>query len=195
MKILTTGMTLAALLFACVSAGAGPLTVGNVSDTQFACVFSKACSISYDETVGDLSFSDYGTVAGVYTRTLTGAAGTFAGTDTGYLYRLDLTGVTYGECIHSIVIGAGTIDQINYTGSGPTHLVVVNSGWLGSIGVAGANYDPIGLIEITFDNYVCPGSTTYYFGFSSSSGARTSVLVDLLIAGRVPIVQARARVP
>jgi hypothetical protein len=195
MKSIITALATAVLL---TSAGAfaAPLTIGVVGSMRLECTYANSCVDTFDETVGNLAFTNYGSVAGVYTRTVTGEPTSWSGGKTGYLYRVDVTGSTFGECIHGIVLGVDAIDKVNYTLSGWTDLVVVNSGWLGSIGVASANFDAVThVLEIYFDKYVCPGETTFFFGFSSASAARTPVFVNLLMAGDPPLLQAKARVP
>ena len=198
MKTVMTGLIaiLAALALVQTPAAAARLTVSGVSMAQANCIYSPTCLPFFLEVLGALDFTPLGSSAFLQTRTMPGVAGSAAAGKNGYLYRLDLTGANpNSECVHGISIGFGTIEQLNYTGSGPTHLFVITSGGPGTIGAGSAEFTPEdGLVQIDFGRYVCPGQGTFFIGLTSTARP-VNATISLWSAGAPPIMQTTGWVP
>ena len=198
MNILTTSLAAAAALaLTYTGVSAASLTIANVTQAQINCIYDRACRGLGTNSSDNLQFYQQGNGAQIRTRTLTGVAGSPAAGKTGYQYRIDLTAANLNsECIRGMAVGFGTIDQLNYKGSGPTHVFVITSGGPGTVAPSSVDFNAsTGLILIEFGQPVCPGKSSFEIGLSSSSARATRAPVWLWEASAPPIMLTTARVP
>jgi hypothetical protein len=175
--------TRARLLAAVLSAGAAaaqaaPLNVVEVSAPAINCVFNASCTITVNDSVGQIlmPFLAAPNTAWLQSRTFTGAPGTPAAGMTGYEYRISLTQAAgFGECLLGFVVNFGPVAKLPYKpGSPPADVFVVSlGGGLGTIGLAGADQDG-DVITFTLKSPLCLGATpsnaatTFFIGLASA---------------------------
>ncbi|MDH3660658.1 MAG: hypothetical protein OEU92_11655 [Alphaproteobacteria bacterium] len=114
-----------------------------------------------------------------------------------YTYRVNLKrvrGITAASCVARMSFDAGPIAQLNYDGSGPAEdMFVVTRGGIGSVRPSSA--ERVGdKITIHFRDPVCPGESSYFFGFASDQNpiAAVAELRDTLLGD---VVEVALRVP
>jgi hypothetical protein len=143
--------------------------------------FSSSGQVTASDTTGTITLPD-GTGSGfVQSRTIgPGQPGTVAAGLTGYLYRLDLTGISAGAAggLTRIVIPTGAPPAVAWPGaSGPSPLFVITEGGTGS--VAPARIQLIGhLTVVDFDPPLPAGQSSFFFGLAA---AATPVATDLTV--------------
>lgn len=200
MKILKLGLAAAtAVLLANAPLAAAPLTIANVGRSQANCDFDVACTAASTNTSANLQYYMQGATAQIWTRTLSGQAGSAAAGKTGYEYQIDLSAVPVdggSECIFGMLLGFPVLDQVNYSGNGSTDLYVVTSGGSGTIAPTAASLAAPGLLEIDFGGEgICASQASMAFGLSSSQGSPATADIRLLQSGPIPILDVTARVP
>jgi len=193
---MTVRSILAGAAFAVLATtGANALTVFNVSAPQINCVFNATCTVVVGDTVGDLTFTQFGSGAFVQSRTYPGQPGTPAAGMTAYEYRIDLTNADkFVDCVAGFNLNFGPAKLLPI---GPNkalgHVFVTTQGGLGSVAVKSA--DQAGnVITFTFDKYLCPGATSYFIGLAAATGPMNAT-VEMFGPGPVPFIQTGARVP
>lgn len=72
-------------------------------------------------------------------------------------------------------------------------MFVVTQGGLGSVGIQSAEQDG-DVITFTFDKYLCPGQTSYFFGLAAQKTPVMSTATMFAI-GPMAFIQTEARVP
>jgi hypothetical protein len=168
----------AVLLAGAGATRAAPLNVVEVSAPAINCVFNASCTITVNDSVGQILMPYLATpnTAWLQSRTFTGAPGTPAAGLTGYEYRISLTQAAgFGECLLGFVVNFGPITKLPYKpGSPPADVFVVTGGGLGTIGVTSAEQDG-DVITFTLKSPLCLGAspsnaaTTYFIGLASAN--------------------------
>lgn len=174
---------------------AGALTVFDVSAPQINCVFNASCTVVVNDSTGALTFTALGPGGFVQSRTYPGQPNTPGAGVTAYEYRIDLASSNkFADCIAGVVIDFGPVLQLPF---GPNnakgHVFVTTQGGLGSVGIKSAEQDGT-VITFTFDKYLCPGATSYFFGLAAAK-APVASSATMFGLGAVPFIQTDARVP
>lgn len=180
---LAVAATVAAGCFA-TAAAAQPLSIVQVGAPAVNCVFNNAgapdCKVVVEDSVGNFTLPNDTGTARLQTRTYPGAAGAPAAGDTAYVYRVDLTGVTGRNCVANLTVISGpAVVKLPYRQSTPNQnfdVFVVTSGGLGTVGPTSAVQNG-SEIFFTFNPPVCPGATSYFFGFASKLAPVNSTAV------------------
>jgi hypothetical protein len=154
------------------AAPAAALSVTNVSAPAVNCVFNNAhapaCTVVVEDSVGTFTLpGDTGT-ARLQSRTYPGTAPAPAAGDMAYVYRVDLTSVKGTNCVSQLTLVTGSVVAMPYAPPGNSDVFVVTHGGLGTVGIASA-VQTGAQIFFTFSSPVCPGATSYFFGFASPS--------------------------
>jgi hypothetical protein len=192
MKIALVAAAFAALAPAAAQAGA--LTVVNVKAPDVNCVFDASCTVTVDDSSGELSFSPLGKNAFLQSRVFTAKSGTPGAGHTAYLYRVDLRqGEHFTECLAGVVLNTGPIAKLPYPNNQQAHVFVITQGGIGSIGIKSAEQDG-NVVTFTFSNYLCFGSSSFFFGFAAAKGP-VKTDATLFGIGSPPLVQIAARTP
>lgn len=185
------------------SVQAAPLTVVEVSFPAVNCVFNAACTITVNDSVGqiEMPFLTAPNTAWLQSRAFTGAPGTPAAGKTGYMYRISLTQAAgFGECLLGFVINFGPITKLPYKAGSPPADVFVGSlgGGLGTIGLASAEQDG-DIITFSLKSPLCVGpspsnaATTFFIGLASNTTpSATGATVFAFGAPAIYSVPARA---
>lgn len=186
------GAALAALT---TGAEAGALKVFNVSAPNINCVFNPSCTVVVGDSTGDLTFTPLGAGAFMQSRTYQGQPNTPGAGATAYEYRIDLTNADkFVDCIDGVVINFGPVLQLPV---GPNNakgdVFVTTQGGLGSVGIKSAEQDG-DVITFTFDKYLCPGATSYFFGLAASKAPVKST-ATMFGPGATPFIPSAVRVP
>jgi hypothetical protein len=192
-RSILAGAALAAL--AATGAQAGALTVFNVGAPNINCVFNQLCKVVVGDSADDLTFTPLGSGAFVQSRTYTAAPGTPAAGFTAYEYRIDLRNANkFTDCLAGVVINFGPVPLLPI---GPNnakgHVFVVTQGGLGSVGLKSAEQDG-DVITFTFEKYLCPGATSYFFGLAAGK-APVKASATMFGLGAVPFIPIDVRVP
>jgi hypothetical protein len=198
MKRLSNAVLL--VLFACASAAAAPLNVVNVGAPAVNCVFNKSCRVTVSDTTANIPLAGGGT-GFLQSRTFTGMSPAPAAGLYGYEYRIDLrnaVAITGASCVNSLTVEIGPVRSLDYNGDGTAtdQIYVVNSGALGSIGIASAVQTGRN-VTFTFSSPVCPGGSpgrgdsTFFFGYASTEPPR-SVTANYFENGSNHNIEARA---
>jgi hypothetical protein len=184
------------------AASAGGLKVVKVAAPAVNCIYHPACTITVNDSVGQLALAnlDKPNTAWLQSRTFTAAAGTPGAGKTGYEYRLDMTQATGSlECIGGVVINFGPVSQLPFKDNAPADVYVITEGGLGTIGIVSAVQDG-DVITFSFEKLVCaamPASaanTTFFFGLASvHPPAATSA--GIFGTGNPPYYNVPARAP
>jgi hypothetical protein len=183
-----------ATLFTWGAAQAATLKVVNVNAPAVNCVFDASCSIVVTDSVGNLTFTPLGDGARLQSRTFVAKPGTPAAGKTGYLYRVDFTnGAGFTECAAGLVVNFGPVASLPYAQPGTSEVFVITTGGLGSVGLKSAEKDG-DVITFTFDNYLCAGKTSFFFGLAAAT-APMATTATLFGIGNPPFVAVGARVP
>lgn len=182
-----------AVLTACTGAHAASLSVVNVAAPAVNCVFDATCKIVVNDSTGSLQFTAYGANAFVQSRTYAGKAGTPGAGTTAYEYRIALDKAAFTECVAGVTMDFGPVKALPYPNHPPAHVFVTTQGGLGTVGIKSAEQDG-NFITFTFDTYLCPGQSTYFFGLAATGAPKTSTATMFAI-GAPPFTQTAARVP
>ena len=192
MKIHSIVLAGAALL--APPAVAANLTVVKVSAPAVNCVFNASCTVTVNDSVGKLTFSQLGDGAFFQSRTYPAVAGTPGAGNTAYEYRLDLRQANiFAECVAGLVLNFGTVTKLTYPQNQPGHVFVITQGGLGSVGIKSAEQDG-SVITFTFEKYLCAGETSFFFGLAAT-GAPTAASATLFGPGSPGFIAINARVP
>lgn len=195
----TVGNVIVALSLAAAAFGAhgnaqaASLSVVTVAAPAVNCVFSANCTVTVSDTAGHFKDTAYGVNAFLQSRTYAGQPGTPAAGLTAYEYRVALDKQAFSECLVGLTFDFGPVKQLPYPGHPPAHVFVTTQGGIGEVAIKSAEQDG-NLITLTFDNYLCPGQSTYFFGLVAT-GAPEGREAMLFGFGSPPIVQAKVRVP
>src|SRR5215469_9441360 len=150
--------TVAAAIFTMMTtASGGQLNVVEVGAPAVNCVYATNCTITVNDSVGQLTPQNLGqaNTAWLQSRTFTGAAGTPGAGKTGYEYRLDMTQATGAvQCVGGIVVNFGPVTQLPFANNTPADVYVVTHGGLGTIGLASADLEGT-VITFTFKSLMC----------------------------------------
>jgi hypothetical protein len=200
------GTSIAAVLLVTMAATAqaGSLAIVDVSFPQVNCVFNTNCTIEVSDSTGTIAmpFLNVSNTAWLQSRSFTGAAGTPAAGQTGYMYRISLTQASgFGDCLLGFVIDFGPIIKLPYKAGSPPADVFVASlgGGLGTIGLASAEQDG-DIITFTLKKPLCVGTspsnnaTTFFIGLASS-GTPKAIDGGVFALGSPPYYQVAARAP
>ena len=176
-------------------AQAAALTVINVGAPKINCVFSPTCSVVVNDSVGALTYTPLGAGTFLQSRTYQGLGATPGAGRTAYEYRIDLTqSANFTDCVAGVVIDFGPVAKLPYGANNTLgDVFVVTQGGLGSVGIKSAVQDGA-VITFTFEKYLCPGQTTYFFGLASLA-APVATLATMFAFGATPFIPATARVP
>jgi hypothetical protein len=192
MKIHSIVLAGAALL--APPAVAANLTVVKVAAPAVNCVFNASCTVTVNDSVGKLTFSQLGDGAFFQSRTYPAVAGTPGAGNTAYEYRLDLRQANiFAECVAGLVLNFGTVTKLTYPQNQPGHVFVITQGGLGSVGIKSAEQDG-SVITFTFEKYLCAGETSFFFGLAAT-GAPTAASATLFGPGSPGFIAINARVP
>ena len=192
MKIHSIVLAGAALL--APPAVAANLTVVKVAAPAVNCVFNASCTVTVNDSVGKLTFSQLGDGAFFQSRTYPAVAGTPGAGNTAYEYRLDLRQANiFAECVAGLVLNFGTVTKLTYPQNQPGHVFVITQGGLGSVGIKSAEQDG-NVITFTFEKYLCAGETSFFFGLAAT-GAPTAASATLFGPGSPGFIAINARVP
>ncbi len=152
-----------------------PLSVVEVGAPAVNCVFNNAnapnCQVVVDDSVQTFMLPNDSGNARLQSRTYPGAASAPAAGDMAYVYRVDLTSVQGKNCVFSITIVSGNVVPLPYAtpkNNVKSDVFVVTSGGLGSVGIGSAVQNGAEIF-FTFSKPLCPGATSYFFGFASTS--------------------------
>jgi len=192
MKIHSIVLAGAALL--APPAVAANLTVVKVAAPAVNCVFNASCTVTVNDSVGKLTFSQLGDGAFFQSRTYPAVAGTPGAGNMAYEYRLDLRQANkFAECVVGVVLNFGTVTKLTYPQNQPGHVFVITQGGLGSVGIKSAEQDG-SVITFTFEKYLCAGETSFFFGLAAT-GAPTAASATLFGPGSPGFIAINARVP
>jgi len=173
---------------------AANLTVVKVAAPAVNCVFNASCTVTVNDSVGKLTFSQLGDGAFFQSRTYPAVAGTPGAGNTAYEYRLDLRQANiFAECVAGLVLNFGTVTKLTYPQNQPGHVFVITQGGLGSVGIKSAEQDG-SVITFTFEKYLCAGETSFFFGLAAT-GAPTAASATLFGPGSPGFIAINARVP
>ena len=173
---------------------AANLTVVKVAAPAVNCVFNASCTVTVNDSVGKLTFSQLGDGAFFQSRTYPAVAGTPGAGNTAYEYRLDLRQANiFAECVAGLVLNFGTVTKLTYPQNQPGHVFVITQGGLGSVGIKSAEQDG-NVITFTFEKYLCAGETSFFFGLAAT-GAPTAASATLFGPGSPGFIAINARVP
>lgn len=177
------------------SAQSGPLSIVTVDAAALLCIYDKNCKAASTDNAIAFEMPD---IIGhlpkprLHVRTIQGAAGAPAAGKTGYLYRLDMTGVVGGSdvsCATTLKLDVGPTGKFEYFKNGPNaDVFVVSSGAAGTIGLSKAERFGNG-VNVTFRKPICVGTgpgggeSSFFFGLTSDHPPRDSSAQVLLTAG------------
>jgi hypothetical protein len=165
-----------------VPAASGALNFVNTDAHSIACLFSASCSVSVNDTAGDIPFPSGVTGTGhLHSRTFAGAAGTPGAGKTVYEYRLDMTGTdsqSEAACVTDVALDFGPVSRLSFDGTGQLYDVyVITQGGIGTIGLF--NVTSTGnTIDFVFSQPVCAGTSagngqsSLFFGVASAFAPR-----------------------
>jgi hypothetical protein len=199
---LSLWLGIATAIVAATAASAGKLQVVEVGAPAVNCVFSANCTITVEDSVGQIPLGNLNQpkTAWLQSRTFTGAAGTPGAGKTGYDYRVDMTQATGSlECIGGVVINFGPVSQLPYKNNIPADVFVVTQGGLGTIGLASAEQDA-DVITFNFSKFICatgqanPANTTFFFGLAAA-GPPIPITAGVFASGNPPYYAVPARAP
>ncbi len=155
-------------------------------------MFNATCTITVDDTTATMA--QFGPSAFLQSRTYPGQPGTPGAGTTGYQYRLDLRqAIAFNECVAGLVINTGPVKKLTYPPNQLADIFVITQGGLGSVGIKSAAQDG-SVITFWFSTYLCPGQTSFFFGFAATTTPQTGT-ATLFAPGRPGIVQTGARMP
>jgi len=187
-------IVLAGAVLLAPSAVAANLTVVKVAAPAVNCVFNASCTVTVNDSVGKLTFSQLGDGAFFQSRTYPAVAGTPGAGNMAYEYRLDLRQANiFAECVAGLVLNFGTVTKLTYPQNQPGHVFVITQGGLGSVGIKSAEQDG-SVITFTFEKYLCAGETSFFFGLAAT-GAPTAASATLFGPGSPGFIAINARVP
>jgi hypothetical protein len=173
---------------------AATLTVVNVAAPAVNCVFNASCTVTVNDSVGNLTWTALGNGAFLQSRTYPAQAGTPGAGTTAYEYRVDLRqGSGFTDCLVGMVVNFGPVKQLTYPQNQPAQVFVVTQGGLGDVGIKSAEQDG-SVITLTFDGYLCAGKSSYFFGLASTAAPQTTA-GTLFGIGSAGFIQADMRVP
>ncbi len=208
----------AALLVAIASPGSvlaqsGPLTIVTVDARDLFCIYDKDCKARTTDSTVAFDMPD---IIGhlprprLHVRTVTGATNSPAAGKTGYLYRLDVTGVVGSldvSCATAFRLDAGPTIKFEYFKNGANaDVFVVAKGADGTVGLSKAERVGTG-ITFTFRNRICVGTgpgggqSSYFFGVTSDHPPKAGDVQVLLVGGNnakretTAIAKAPSRTP
>jgi len=202
LKTLRSCIAAAILLTLPVVAQAAPLKVVNVGAPASNCVYSTTCTITVNDSVGNIPLPGISGTARLQSRSFAGAAGAPAAGKFGFLYRVDLTqaiGNSTRPCVSTLKLDFGPLIKFSYVKDAPaSDVYVITSGGIGTVGIASA--DKTGnIITFTFAKPVCAGSdsdkgeTSYFFGLTGPAAPK-AVTAQMQVVGG-PLLDVPARVP
>jgi len=195
----------AAIAAGSTAANAAPLKLVEVAASAVACIYSPSCSVTADESVGQLTLKDLdeADTAWLQSRTFTGVAAAPGAGKTGYEYRFDLTQASGPEqCVGGIVLNFGPIAQLPFKNDEPADVYVVTQGGPGTIGLRSAEQDG-DVVTFTFAKLVCaspasalpnPAKATFLFGLASAHPP-TATTAGVFVTGKPPYYIVPARAP
>jgi hypothetical protein len=184
------------------AARAENLVVVEVNAPAVNCVFQPSCTITVNDSIGTIAlpFIAVPGTAWLQSRTFTGAAGTPAAGQTGYLYRVSLTEASgNADCLGGLVLNFGPVTKLPYTPGVIADVFVITTGGLGTISLASA-VKTGNVIEFTFSKPLClSGSasianTTFFFGLAGGATPSAST-AGIWAIGSQPYYEVNARVP
>jgi hypothetical protein len=190
----------AALIGSLAQAQAAKLTVVKVAAPAVNCVFNASCKVAVQDSVSNLTWSAFGDGAFLQSRTHPGNAGAPGAGTTAYEYRVDLrNGTSFTDCLVGMVIDFGPVKALTYPQNQPAppnqpaHVFVVTHGGIGSVGIKLAVQEG-SVITFTFDNYLCAGQSSFFFGLAGGTTPK-STPGTLFGIGSTGFIQADVRVP
>lgn len=175
------------------AAHAAALTIVKVSAPQVNCVFNASCKVIVSDSTGNLNFTPYGANAILQSRTYAAQANTPGAGTTAYEYRVVLDKAAFTECLAGVVLDFGPVKSLPYQANQTGHIFVTTQGGIGTVGIKEAEQDG-SIITVTFDKYLCPGESTYFFGLAAAATPKNST-ATLFGFGAPPFIPAAARVP
>lgn len=172
---------------------AANLTVVKVAAPAVNCVFNASCTVTVNDSVGKLTFSQLGDGAFFQSRTYPAIAGTPGAGNMAYEYRLDLRQANkFAECVAGVVLNFGQATKLPYPQNQQGHVFVITQGGLGSVGIKSAEQDG-SVIIFTFEKFLCAGETSFFFGLAAT-GAPTAASATLFGPGSPGFIAIDARV-
>jgi hypothetical protein len=184
----------AALIGSLAHAQAAQLTVVKVAAPAVNCVFNASCTVTVQDSVSNLTWSAFGKGAFLQSRTYPANAGTPGAGTTAYEYRVDLrNGNSFTDCLVGMVIDFGPVKKLTYPQNQSAHVFVVTQGGIGSVGIKSAAQDG-NAITFTFDNYLCAGQSSFFFGLAGMATPKNTP-GTLFGIGSAGFIQADIRVP
>ena len=173
----------------------GKLTIVTVDAAALLCIYDKSCKTSSVDSSVAFDMPDIiGTQPRprLHTRTILGAAGAPAAGKTGYLYRLDLTGVVGGSdvsCATAIKLDVGPTAKFEYFKNGANaDVFVVDKGAPGTVGLSKAERIGSG-VTLTFRKSICVGTGagggegSLFFGLTSDHAPKAANAQVMLVGG------------
>jgi hypothetical protein len=172
--ILMRAVMMAVVLTVVQSAAEGqPLAITNVRSPSIHCFYSTDCTVTVEDTVDDLITVNDVVVGSLQTRTFHGQPGAPLEALRGYQFRVvvpDAAGDGGARCLDAFAVDFnGTIDRIAYNGDGVgADIYVITRGGVGSVAPIAVELVD-GQLRVQFGRPgLCPGQSTYFFGFTSS---------------------------
>jgi hypothetical protein len=173
----------ALLLLVLATASGCALSIATVSAPDINCRFDEDCTITVDDSVGDIPVPAASAQGRLQSRTFPpGEPGTPGEGLHAYVYRVDLTqvaGATAIVCVDSLSLDFGPIERLDYDLDGDLdHVWVTTGGGLGSVGPSSARRSG-DRVTFRFQPGVCPGNapgngdTSYFFGLASTDPPQT----------------------
>jgi len=190
------------VIFSSLAVQAAPLKVVNVGAPAINCVFTTAspCTITVNDTSDNVTLSAGGT-GRLQSRSFKGLAGSAAGGNYAYEYRLDLrnaVGTLNIACIDWMSISFGPVVSLDFDKDQKLDQVfVITSGGLGTIGVASA-IQTGSSIKFTFTKPVCEGGapgkgdSSFFWGLVSKTAPKNVTAMLHEAGGATHVVKARS---
>jgi hypothetical protein len=197
-------LSLALLLsFAPFVVKAVPLKVVDVSAPAINCVFDTPCTITVNDTSGNVTLSGGGT-GFLQSRTFKGLPGSPAAGLFAYEYRLDLrnaVGTLNIACVDWMMISFGpVVGSLNYGDDPkPDQVFVVTNGGIGTIGLASAIQTGSN-IKFNFASPICEGGSpgngdsSFFWGLVSKQPPKNVTATIHETGGATHIIKARSPV-
>jgi hypothetical protein len=178
------------------------LVVVEVNAPAVNCVFQPTCTITVNDSIGQIAlpFIAVPGTAWLQSRTFTGAPGTPAAGQTGYMYRVSLTEASgNADCLGGLVLNFGPVTKLPYKPGVIADVFVITTGGLGTISLSNA-VKTGNVIEFTFSKSLClsgPPSianTTFFFGLAGGTSPSVST-AGIWAMGNPSYYEVAARVP
>ena len=189
------GVVACALVLCPTGAMARQLTIANVTPLGVACIFTPKCAVTVTDSIGYIQMFGNAGHGKLLVRSYPGLPGTRAAGLTGYSLFIDLQGSTAlgsPNCVEKLILDAGPVESVAYTGTAADIFVVGTSGGAGLAKVEQNGSK----LTFTFAKPICPAPSvlteSLYFGFAAKGAP---VPAKATIIGTHGNIDVAVRVP